>query len=41
MSDLTCQSYQNVSRETLWYDGTEKNRNCADSGFFFDKYDPL
>ena len=39
MSDLKCQSYQNVSRETLWYDCTEKNRNRADSGLSSATYD--
>ena len=41
MSDLKCQSYQIVSRETLWYDCTKKNRNRADSGTSSDKYDPV
>ncbi len=39
MSDLTCQSYQIVSRETLWYDGTKKNRSRADSGLSYVKCD--
>jgi hypothetical protein len=36
MSDLTCHRTKTF-HETFWYDGTEKNRNRADSGLSYVK----